>query len=155
MHHRYFTEYKYFNGFHTLHGVDNPSYFPYTKVNRLQISHLYRRIRLAVTCGFPIPTPATFHRRKHVHRTYQLFLTLQFYIYIYIWSDKVREVHIRGIVHYEFVPTGQSTKFTIWKYWKGCVKMLDGNDPNILPITHVSCITTMHLLTWQCLWESF
>jgi hypothetical protein len=23
---------------------------------------------------------------------------------------------IRGIVHYEFVPTGQSTKFTIWKY---------------------------------------
>jgi len=29
---------------------------------------------------------------------------------------------IRGIVHYEFVPTGQSTKFTIWKYWKGCVK---------------------------------
>jgi len=35
---------------------------------------------------------------------------------------------IRGIVHYEFVPTGQSTKFTIWKYWKGCVKKLDGND---------------------------
>jgi len=29
---------------------------------------------------------------------------------------------IRGIVHYEFVPTGQPTKFTIWKYWKGCVK---------------------------------
>jgi len=29
---------------------------------------------------------------------------------------------IRGIVLYEFVPTGQSTKFTIWKYWKGCVK---------------------------------
>jgi len=24
----------------------------------------------------------------------------------------------------------QSTKFTIWKYWKGCVKKLDGNDPN-------------------------
>jgi len=22
----------------------------------------------------------------------------------------------------------QSTKFTIWKYWKGCVKKLDGND---------------------------
>jgi hypothetical protein len=30
--------------------------------------------------------------------------------------------YIRGIVHYEFVPNGQSTKFTIWKYWKGCVK---------------------------------
>ena len=24
----------------------------------------------------------------------------------------------------------QSTKFTIRKYWKGCVKKLDGNDPN-------------------------
>jgi len=33
------------------------------------------------------------------------------------WSDnKVREVDIREIAHYEFVPTGQSTKFTIWKY---------------------------------------
>ena len=40
----------------------------------------------------------------------------------------------------------QSTKFTIWKYWKGCVKKLDGNDPNFLPATHGSCITTMHLL---------
>jgi len=52
---------------------------------------------------------------------------------------------IRGIVHYEFVPTGQSTKFTIWKYWKGCVTKLDGNDPNFFPTTHGSCITTMHL----------
>jgi len=32
----------------------------------------------------------------------------------------------------------QSTKFTIWKYWKGRVKKLDGNDPNFLPTTHVS-----------------
>jgi hypothetical protein len=39
---------------------------------------------------------------------------------------------IRGIVYYKFVPNGQSTKFTIWKYWKGCVKKLDGNDPKIL-----------------------
>jgi len=38
---------------------------------------------------------------------------------------------IRGIVHYEFVPNGkQSTKFTIWKYWKGCMKKLNGNDLN-------------------------
>jgi len=58
---------------------------------------------------------------------------------------------IRGILHYEFVPTGQSTKFTIWKYWKGCVKKLDGNDPNVLPATHGACIMTMHLLTWHCL----
>ena len=45
----------------------------------------------------------------------------------------------------------QSTKFTIWKYWKGCVKKLDGNYPKFLPTTHRSCITTMHLLTWHCL----
>jgi len=45
----------------------------------------------------------------------------------------------------------QSTRFTIWKYWKGCMKKLDGNDPNFLPITHRSCITTMPLLTRHCL----
>ena len=28
------------------------------------------------------------------------------------------------------MPTGQSTKFTIWKYWEDCAKKLDGNDPN-------------------------
>ena len=49
----------------------------------------------------------------------------------------------------------QSTKLTIWKYWKGCVKKLDGNDPNLFPKTHGSCITTMHLLTRHCLWGSF
>jgi len=38
----------------------------------------------------------------------------------------------------------ESTKFTIWKYWKSCVKKLDGNDPNFLPATHGACITTMH-----------
>ena len=36
----------------------------------------------------------------------------------------------------------QSTKFTIWKYWQGCMKKLDGNDPNFLPASHGSCITT-------------
>ena len=30
--------------------------------------------------------------------------------------------YIKGIVHYEFVQNGQSTKFTIWAYWKSCVK---------------------------------
>ena len=45
----------------------------------------------------------------------------------------------------------QSTKFTIWKYRKGCVKTLDGNVPNFLPTTHGSCIKTMHLLTGHCL----
>jgi len=36
----------------------------------------------------------------------------------------------------------QSTRFTIWRSWKGCVKKLDGNDPKFWPTTHVSCITT-------------
>jgi len=45
----------------------------------------------------------------------------------------------------------QSTMFTIWKYWKGCVKKLDGNDPNFLPATNGSYIMTMHLLTRHCL----
>jgi len=30
-------------------------------------------------------------------------------------------------------------------------KKLDGNDPNFLPTTHGSYITTMHLLTRDCL----
>ena len=45
----------------------------------------------------------------------------------------------------------QSTKFTIWKYWKGCVKNSDGNDPNFLPKTRGSCNMTMYLLTRHCL----
>jgi hypothetical protein len=40
--------------------------------------------------------------------------------------------------------------FTIWKYWKGCVKKLDGSGPNFLPTTRGSCITTMHLLSQHC-----
>jgi len=45
--------------------------------------------------------------------------------------------YIRGIVHYELYQADkQSTKFTIWKYWKGCMKKLDGNDPNFSPTTH-------------------
>ena len=60
--------------------------------------------------------------------------------------------YIRGIVHYELYQADkQSTKFTIWKYWKGCMKKLDGNVRNILPTTHGSCITTMHLFTRHCL----
>jgi len=60
--------------------------------------------------------------------------------------------YIRGIIRYEFVPTGHTvSQVYYWKYWKGCMKKLDGNDPNFLPTTHGSCITTMHLLTWHCL----
>ena len=45
----------------------------------------------------------------------------------------------------------QSTKFTIWKYWKGCMIKLGGKNPNFLPTNHGSCITTMHLLARHCL----
>jgi len=44
-----------------------------------------------------------------------------------------------------------STKFTIWKYREFCVKILDGDNKKLLPTTHGSCITTMHLLTRHCL----
>jgi len=37
----------------------------------------------------------------------------------------------------------QSTKFTIWKYWKGCVKKLDGNNLNF-------CQQLMDLASRQC-----
>jgi len=37
----------------------------------------------------------------------------------------------------------QSTKFTVWKYWKGCVKTLDGNDPKF-------CQQLMDLASRQC-----
>ena len=59
------------------------------------------------------PRPKKFHQSKSRVKT----MLLTFF-------------DIRGIVHYEFVPTGQSTKFTIWKYWKSCMKKLDGNDLN-------------------------
>jgi hypothetical protein len=69
----------------------------------------------------------------------------------YTWSDKVRELYIRGIVHYEFVTTGQTVNQVYYlEVLKRLREKLDGNDPNFLT-THGSCITTMHLLTRHCL----
>jgi len=60
--------------------------------------------------------------------------------------------HIRGIVHYELLPIGQTVNQVYYlEVLENCVKMLDGNDPKILPTTHRSCITKMRLLTWQYL----
>jgi len=55
---------------------------------------------------------------------------------------------IRGIVHYEFVSTGETVNQV---YYLEVLRKLDGNDPNFLPTTHGSGITTMHLLTRRCL----
>jgi len=59
---------------------------------------------------------------------------------------------IRGIVHYEFVPTGQRVNQVYYlEVLERLREKLDGNDPNFLPTTHGSCITTKHLLTRHCL----
>jgi len=56
---------------------------------------------------------------------------------------------IRGIVHYEFVPTGQTVNQVYYlEVLERLHEKLDGNDPNVfLPTIHGSCIMTMHLLT--------
>ena len=48
----------------------------------------------------------------------------------YTWTDnKVRELILAGLFIMNLYQLDkQSTKFTIWKYWKCCVKKLDGND---------------------------
>jgi len=60
--------------------------------------------------------------------------------------------YIRGIVHYEFVPTGQTVNQAYYlEVLERLREKLDGNYSNFLPTTHGSCITTMHLLTRHCL----
>jgi len=74
----------------------------------------------------------------------------------YAWSDnKVRELDFRGIVHYEFVPNGQTVNQVYYLEVLKRLREKDGNDPNFLPTTHGSCIMTMHLLTRHCLRGSF
>jgi len=71
-------------------------------------------------------------------------------------DNKFRELELEGLIIMNLYQLDkQSTKFTIWKCWKGCVKKLDGNDQNFVPTTHGSFITTMHLLTRHSLWGSF
>jgi len=59
---------------------------------------------------------------------------------------------IRAIVHYEFVPTGQTVNQVYYlEVLERLREKVDGKEPNILPTTLGSCITTMHLLTQHCL----
>jgi len=59
---------------------------------------------------------------------------------------------IRGIAHYEFVPTGQTINKV---YYLEVLERLGDKvirkRPEILPTSHGSCITTMHLLKRHCL----
>ena len=59
---------------------------------------------------------------------------------------------IRGIVHYEFVPTGQTGNRVYYlEVLEKLREKLVGNNPNFLPTTNGSCIMTMHLFTRHCL----
>ena len=63
---------------------------------------------------------------------------------------------IRGIIHYEFVQTGQTVNQVYYlEVLQRLRKKGRGKQPNFLPTTHVSCITTMHLLTRHSLWGIF
>ena len=91
---------------------------------------------------------SSVHHQEFIHCTLSngiRDLTLKF---AYLILEELFVVNLYQLDKY-------STKFTIWKYWKSCVKKLDGNDPYFLSTTHGSCITTIHLLTWHCLWASF
>jgi len=59
---------------------------------------------------------------------------------------------IRGIVRYEFVPTGQTVNQVYYlKVLERLREKVTRKRPKILPTTHGSYTTTMHLLTRHCL----
>jgi len=59
---------------------------------------------------------------------------------------------IRGIAHYEFVPTGQTVNQVYYlEVLERLREKFRRKRPELLPATHGSCITTMHLLTRHCL----
>jgi hypothetical protein len=68
------------------------------------------------------PWPKKFHQSKSRVRT----MLLTFF-------------DMREIVHYDFVPAVQSTKFMIWKYWKGKTET-----------TWTFCQQLMNLASQQC-----
>jgi hypothetical protein len=66
-------------------------------------------------------------------------------------DNKVRELATVFIVHYEFVPTGQTINQVYYLEVPKRLREKDGNGPNFLPTAHGSCITIMYLLTRHCL----
>ena len=61
----------------------------------------------------------------------------------------------RGILHYEFLPNGQTVNQVYYLEVLERLREKEGNYPKFLPTTHGSCITTMRLLTRHCLWGRF
>jgi len=60
--------------------------------------------------------------------------------------------YIRGIVRYECVPTGQTVnQVSYLEVLERLHEKVREKQPELLPATHGSCITTMHLLTRHCL----
>jgi len=60
--------------------------------------------------------------------------------------------NIRGIVHYEFVPTGQTVNQVYYLEVLGRLReKVRRKRPELLATTHGTCITTMYLLTRHCL----
>jgi len=70
-----------------------------------------------------------------------------------MWANnKDRELDIGGIVHYEFVPTGQTGNQVYYlEVLKRLREKVRRKRPELLPTTQGSCIMTMHLLTRHCL----
>jgi len=59
---------------------------------------------------------------------------------------------VRGIVHYEFVPTGQTVNQVYYsEVLERLREKVKRKRPELLPTTHGSCIMTIHLLTRHCL----
>jgi len=81
------------------------------------------------------------------------FLTTKKFPAVQIKSQKMLLTFfdIRGIVHYEFVPTGQTVNQVYYLEVLLWLREKEGDDPKFLSTTYGSCITTMHLLTRHCL----
>jgi hypothetical protein len=93
-----------------------------------------------------------------------LLLIIRRYYSVYTWTDnKVRELIAvkllynsllnTTVVAFKVLPLGSYAPMPAPS--PPFKTILHGNDPNFLPTSHGSCITTLHLLTRHCLGGSF
>ena len=82
----------------------------------------------------------------------ECYMRFQDFAAMYVTSNKVRELDFGGVIHFEFVPTGQTVNQV---YYLEVLKMLREKVRwkrlELFPATHGSCIKTMHLPIWHCL----